>query len=419
LISIPACVNGQTDFGYLEDRQQVFFVDQAAFREETGEKFTLEVYYKIFIKALTFVKQEERFKASYEVEVFVSNKINKQVMGTSMDEDYIVDSYQDTRSPSDFLINQLSLSLYSGRYKLRVRFIDHNSGSIFEQESDFKIPSRTEKNILFSDIQFIRHISDSTGESKFNKKGKMVIPSVSRSFGDFDPVLLLYYEIYNGPEKAQPFLLGYEMDHKNQAFLHRETTTVMLGAEPLSVFDSLPLEDFPTGYYSLEISLQQGGREKAKVEEEFQVDWSYLNLLKNDYVKAIEQLRYVASSREMKELKEVPEEEHLEKWLEFWKSKDPTPGTSENELKEEYYRRLKYANQNFALPTREGWETDMGMIYMVYGHPDEVEKHPFDRDVRAYQRWYYYKKHLVFLFTDRGDGEYELQPPYDGKTYRY
>jgi GWxTD domain-containing protein len=419
LIFAPACVRGQTDFGYLEDRQQVFFVDQAAFREKIGERFRLEVYYKIFTKALTFVKQEERFKASYEVEMFVSNKINKQVTGTSMEEDYLVDSYQDTRSPSDFLINQLSLSLYSGRYKLRVRFIDHNSGSVFEQERDFNIPSRNEKKILFSDIQFIRHLSDSTGESKFNRRGKMVVPSVSRRFGDIDPVLLLYYEIYNGQNEAKPYLLSYEMDHKNQAFMHRETTMVMLGTEPLSLFDSLSLEDFPTGYYSLKISLLEGGQEKAKVEEEFQVDWSYLNLLKNDYLKAIEQLRYVASSKEMKNLKEIPEEEHLEKWLEFWKSKDPTPGTPENELKEEYYRRLKYVNQNFALPTKEGWETDMGMIYMVYGHPDEVENHPFDRDVRAYQRWYYYKKHLVFLFTDRGDGEYELQPPYDGKTYRY
>jgi len=419
LISAPACVRGQTDFGYLEDRQQVFFVDQAAFREETGEMFTLEVYYKIFTKALTFVKQGERFKASYEVEMFVSNKINKQVTGTSMEEDYIVDSYQDTRSPSDFLINQLSLSLYSGRYKLRIRFIDHNSGSVFEQEKDFKIPSRTERKILFSDIQFIRHLSDSTEESKFNKRGKMVIPSASRRFGDYDPVLLLYYEIYNGPKEAKPYLLSYEMDHLNQAFMHRETTTVMLGPEAFYAFDSLSLENFPSGYYSLEIELLDKDKVRAETERQFQIDWSYVNLLRNDYFKAIEQLQYAASSNEMKEMKEAPEEERLQRWLEFWKSRDPTPNTPENELKDEYYRRLKYVNLNFALPTKEGWETDMGMVYMVYGHPDEVEKHPFDRDVRAFQRWYYYKENRVFLFVDRGDGEYELQPPYDGKSQYY
>lgn len=416
---VPAWVCGQTDFGYLEEQEPVFFVDYAAFREETGEKFRLEVYYKIFTKALTFVKQGEGFRASYEIEIFVSNKINKQVTGTSMEEDYFVDSYEDTRLPSDFLINQLALSLYSGRYKLRIRLIDTNSGSAFEQERDFKIPSRTEEKILFSDIQFVRHVCDTAGVSKFEKKGRAVIPSVSRTFGDTDPTLMFYYEVYGGPDEPRSYLLDYQVNLLSGAFSRRETTTVMLGAEVLWVFDSLSLENFPSGYYSLEIELLDRDKVKAKTEGQFQIDWSYVNLLRNDYFKAIEQLQYAASSNEMKEMKEAPEEERLQRWLEFWKSRDPTPNTPENELKDEYYRRLKYVNLNFTLPTKEGWETDMGMVYMVYGHPDEVEKHPFDRDVRAFQRWYYYKENRVFLFVDRGDGEYELQPPYDGKSQYY
>jgi len=35
---------------------------------------------------------------------------------------------------------------------------------------------------------------------------------------------------------------------------------------------------------------------------------------------------------------------------------------------------------------------------------------------RAFQRWYYYRENRIFLFVDRGDGEYELQPPYDVKA---
>ena len=419
LILATSWVGGQTDFGYLEEKEPFFFVDYAAFREETGERFRVELYYKIFTKALSFIKHKDKFKASYEVQVVVSNKINKQVTGTSMEEDYFVDGYRETRSPSDFLINQLNLSLYSGRYKLRIALIDRNSGSAFELEKDFKIPSRTQKKILFSDIEFIRHLSDSSGESRFNKRGKLVIPSVSRSFGDTDPTLMIYYEIYGGPQVPKAYVLSYEIIHLTQAFLHQETTTVTLGPEAFSAFDSISLEDFPSGDYSLKVALLEKGQVKAKIERPFQIDWSYWSLLKNDYLKAIEQLRYVASSDEMKELKEAPEEEHLQRWLEFWKSKDPTPNTPENELKDEYYRRLKYVDQNFALPTKEGWETDMGMVYMVYGHPDEVEKHPFDREVRVFQRWHYYKKHRVFLFVDRGDGEYELQLPYDGIRTRY
>jgi len=420
-IFTPMWILAQTDYGILEEKESIFFVDCATFREETGEKFRLEVYYKILTQGLAFVKEEEKFKASYEIQVFVSNKINKQVTGTSMEEDYLVNSYEETRSPLNFLINQIPLSLYSGRYRLRIKLIDHNSGSASELERDFIIPSRIEKKTMFSDVEFIRQLSDpknsdldSIKTTRFDKAGKTAIPSVSRSYGDTDPTLIFYYEIYDGPQESQPFLLKYGIEHSAQAFVHEDTTTVTLGPKTFSRFDSISLGGFPSGDYSLTMTLLDNGQTIAKTERPFHVEWSFLNLLKNDYFKAIDQLRYVASPGEINKLKQVPEDQRLQKWLEFWKSKDPTPNTPQNELRDEYYRRLIYVNQNFSLPTQEGWETDMGRVYMVYGHPDEVEKHPFDRDAQAFQKWYYYKRNRVFLFLDRGDGEYQLQPPYDG-----
>jgi GWxTD domain-containing protein len=59
----------------------------------------------------------------------------------------------------------------------------------------------------------------------------------------------------------------------------------------------------------------------------------------------------------------------------FWRRRDPTPDTEENEFKEEHYRRIAYANERFAsgIP---GWKTDRGQIYIKYGPPDEIESHP-------------------------------------------
>ena len=117
LFMLPAAVpiRGQTDFGYLDESEAFFFVDWAAFREEAGEKFEVEIYYKIFTRALTFVKQGDQFRASYEIQVFLSNKVNRQVTGTSVEEDYYVGSYSETQSASDFLINKVPLSVYSGK----------------------------------------------------------------------------------------------------------------------------------------------------------------------------------------------------------------------------------------------------------------------------------------------------------------
>jgi GWxTD domain-containing protein len=59
----------------------------------------------------------------------------------------------------------------------------------------------------------------------------------------------------------------------------------------------------------------------------------------------------------------------------FWLRRDPTPDSEENELKEEHYRRIAWANDRFAsgIP---GWKTDRGMVYIKFGPADEREEHP-------------------------------------------
>jgi GWxTD domain-containing protein len=407
--------SAQTDFGYLEEGGgPVFSVDYASFREETGEKYRLEVYYKIFCNKLTFVKSDARFKASYEIELSVLNKVNKLVNGTTAEEDYVVNTYEETQSPDVSLVNMINLSLYSGRYKLKIKLIDRNSGSESVLERNFTISSRNEKGVMFSDVEFIRELSDSADTSRFNKRGEKAIPSVDRNFGDSDPTLRIYYEIYPDLKESRAYDLAYEIYNLAHTFSEQETTQIQMGPDLFYRFDSLSLKGIPGGDYFLFIKLLENHKEITKIEEPFKIEWSFLSMLKNDYQRFIDQLRYVATDEEIKRLKEAKEEERLQKWLEFWKSKDPTLNTPENELQDEYYRRLKYANQNFVISNKEGWETDMGRVYLIYGHPDEVEKHPFEREEKAYQWWHYYKLNRHFLFVDRGDGEYELQLPYDG-----
>lgn len=59
----------------------------------------------------------------------------------------------------------------------------------------------------------------------------------------------------------------------------------------------------------------------------------------------------------------------------FWRRRDPTPDTQENEFKEEHYRRLAYANDHFSAGV-EGSKTDRGRIYIIHGPPDSIEAHP-------------------------------------------
>lgn len=129
-----------------------------------------------------------------------------------------------------------------------------------------------------------------------------------------------------------------------------------------------------------------------------------------------EDVAYIIEDRERAAFKQLQTDEEREHFIEqFWLRRDPTPGTVENEFKEEHYRRIGYANEHFAggIP---GWKTDRGRIYITYGPPDEKESHPSgDRGGPPYEEWRYRMiqgigKDVIVRFVDeKRDGTYRMQ----------
>ncbi len=89
-----------------------------------------------------------------------------------------------------------------------------------------------------------------------------------------------------------------------------------------------------------------------------------------------EDVRWIITDEERAAFKQLSNDEERDQFIEaFWQRRDPTPDTPENEYKEEYYRRIAYANEHFAAGI-PGWKTDRGRIYIMYGKPDEIDAHP-------------------------------------------
>lgn len=98
-----------------------------------------------------------------------------------------------------------------------------------------------------------------------------------------------------------------------------------------------------------------------------------------------EEVIYIITDEERKAFGGLKTDEERQQFIEqFWLRRDPTPDTEENEYREEHYRRIAYANDQFASGV-PGWKTDRGMIYIKYGPPDEREEHPsggtYDRPI--------------------------------------
>jgi GWxTD domain-containing protein len=101
-----------------------------------------------------------------------------------------------------------------------------------------------------------------------------------------------------------------------------------------------------------------------------------------------EDVVYIITPEEREAFGNLRTDDEREHFIEqFWDRRDPTPGTPENEFKEEYYRRIAYANEHFSTDIA-GWKTDAGRYYITFGPPDEKESHPNE----GYEIWRY--RHL-------------------------
>jgi GWxTD domain-containing protein len=104
----------------------------------------------------------------------------------------------------------------------------------------------------------------------------------------------------------------------------------------------------------------------------------------------------------------------------FWKHRDPTPDTPDNEFRTEHYRRINYANHFYGRSSpMPGWRTDRGRIYIILGEPNDVQRFEGKSGIYPIEIWFYQNKaelglppgfNIVF-FQQGGQGDYKLYSP--------
>jgi len=134
-----------------------------------------------------------------------------------------------------------------------------------------------------------------------------------------------------------------------------------------------------------------------------------------------EQVPYIIKPLEKDVFLQLKTDKEREIFIEaFWKQRDPTPGTPENEFKQEHYRRITYANQFFSRETtRPGWMTDRGRIYIILGEPIDIDRYESSEEYYPVITWFYQgdvkfglPPHFnVAFFKKRGIGEYVFYSP--------
>jgi GWxTD domain-containing protein len=112
----------------------------------------------------------------------------------------------------------------------------------------------------------------------------------------------------------------------------------------------------------------------------------------------------------------------------FWAIRNPDPDSPTNQYRDEYYRRLAYANDQFGSPGRhDGWRTDRGMVYITLGPPQQLTPYRNSQYLTPLEIWFYQSPstnhalppYFYVVFYQRSLNEdYKLYSPFLDKPER-
>lgn len=397
-------------------------VDIVTSRGDTVDSTRVDCYYRLSNELFNFVKSGDRYAARFELSLIVIDDDDYQVSAETVLDSIMVDTDVETRVMDPSRAKLYTTYLPPGKYNLEIKLYDQDTGGQQDISMPFEVPDYYKDRLSISDIQFAGLVLEGPSNVGLDRRGIRVVPNLSRAFGEGHTDMYIYYEVYTdaAEEAQQPLTVAYKIKSPSgRVVLDREESLERQGniGAYSGRFDTSELSQ---GVYTLEIEVDDRAvRNRAKSKSEFHITWQFLLPLTaaKNFREITEQLRYIAKNDELdllKQYRDAPAGEQKEVLEAFWKRRDPTPGTDRNENMIMYYRRIAYANENFDDGLRKGWRSDQGRIYIVYGPPDEVERHTWDRSYsHPYQVWHYYSISRSFVFVDfDGYGRYQLYRVY-------
>jgi GWxTD domain-containing protein len=241
--------------------------------------------------------------------------------------------------------------------------------------------------------------------------GEKVIPNISSTIESKITSLSFFLNVYSDKTRNMVFEYTLTDSKKNPPVTVDDRCTIEQGKN--FIMHSFNVSKFTLGDYFIKVALKdKNNNEITSVGKKINSKIFGMPSGINDLDKAIDELLYIANSKELDSIKSGKTyDEKLKRFQVFWWKKKPNKTVDDNPILIEYYRRIDYANRHFK-GLGAGWMTDMGSIYVTLGPPSSVERHPINSDSKPYEIWEYNELQRSFVFVDQtGFGEYYLQNP--------
>jgi GWxTD domain-containing protein len=367
-------------------------------------KDSIEVlsFVEVSSNALQFLKKDNLFEAKYEVNIAILNDNNEKKSSQLFSDTIIVKKFGDTTSKIKKKIITTAFVLPFDNYTVTssLKDLDVKLSGKKEQEINLKYLSKSTSLKIYEPI-FLKEGKGSWGFG-LNK-----FPTVAnRVISDNNIISLNQYIVLNpGPYNITMSVIS------QKAVQWEDSIDAVSEGDVVSHLANIPIKDIDKRDLTIKVVVTQNDSVSSK-SFSFKIKNTMLFDGIDNIDTALAQMSYILTSKEKKELKNLKQSEKEKFFRTVWAKRDPIVKTKVNELMEEYYSRVAFTEENFSRGTSGGWKSDMGMVYILFGKPDDMTRSMNMQGSYNYEKWYYFQIGEEFTFIDDyGFGDYRLKTP--------
>lgn len=412
-----------------------FEVDYARFHYDSTATY-LELYYELIPDGMQIAEVPGGSQLEAVVAVIIKDsKTDSLVIKKNWKLNHVINPKDSNGVQS--LAGVLGFVIAKGDYKLEVSAFDSKNPAfkkIIRENLSIK-PFGSSKFSL-SDIELSRGIktSDADPKSIFYKNTLEVTPNPNALFSENSPVLFFYAELYNLKLKdaGALFILQKSLYNSNGKQIYLTNKPIKQAGSSVVEIGIINLTKYPSGAYTLNLSLidsttklayvstkkfflfnpKVSATEKSASATSGMAGSEFALMTSEECDELMSKSRYIATDVEQMRYKKLDSLNAKQQFLyNFWLSRDSDPNTQINEYKEDYMKRVEYANLHFKLNKKQGYLTDRGRVLLIYGEPDSKDYFPNEANLKPHEIWFYNQIEggVQFIFGDpTGFGNYEL-----------
>ncbi len=412
--------------------------DFSTFRYDSTRTF-VEFYYAFDLTNLKMVRQDSRYADSLIFNIVMRTDDRDSLVLNQFWQVPVSSGDTTANDLKRTFVGQIGLAVPPGKYSMRILVRDRNDNSIADTSSSLvAIPRYGFRKLETSDVELCSQITNA-GEGPrgiFYKNTYDVVPNPRNVYGAGLPIIYYYAEVYNIPDLSGDSLFAVEYQVRDSYGQVKKSQTVLrkkFGDTSVEV-GTINGSDLRTGAYTLTFTVvDSAAGEHATSSRRFfiynpglgppenpaqnlsggsMLSTVFATMTMIEIDKEFKEAKYIATPKEIKEFDQLQSLPAKRQFLyDFWQKRNPDPVSSTNTSRIEYLKRVDYADEHFNVGNTPGWQTDRGRVYIMYGKPDQIDRHPNESNSKPYEIWYYnsIQGGVSFDFVDRtGFGNYTL-----------